>query len=105
MSDEQDMGALLRRWWAEFRDPSLKCARLGHNMIERRQGVLLDSDPDTPSFWSSRWVALEATEVTPTCSRCGHKEPMRLEDKRYLTGLTLPSDRMKALRRDGRILA
>jgi hypothetical protein len=105
MTPSTDTTGRFSRWWAELRTPSLKCVRLGHRMTERRQSVILDTDPDEDWWWNSRWVATEATEVTPTCARCGHTESMRLEDKRHLTGLTLPSDQMKALRRDGRILA
>lgn len=93
----------MSRWWDEFRSPQLKCERLGHRMVERRLDVILSRDPDEDAWWNSRWVAMEATEVTPTCARCGHAEATRLEDKRHLTSLSLPTDEFKALRRDGRI--
>jgi hypothetical protein len=91
------------RWWKELRKPALACERLGHVMRDRRVNVILDEEPGE-TYIFHRYVAVEATEVTPTCARCGHAEEMRIEDLRRLTSFTTSSEQMKKLRRDGRIV-
>lgn len=92
----------MKRWFRELLHPSEKCARVGHAMRDVEQPVFLY--PATCS-WSTRYVATEAVEVTPTCRRCGHVTATRVEQVRHLTGLTMSSDAWRRLRRDGRILA
>lgn len=86
------------RWWDELRTPALKCARLGHNMRNVEVHVYLRPE----NRWRS--VADEATETTPTCSRCGHKEETTVDRYRSLTGLTLPSHRMREFEKNGRLV-
>jgi hypothetical protein len=86
------------RWWDELRNPALKCERLGHVMRDREVEVF---------YWPGRGimscVATEAVEITPTCVCCGHTEDMRVEIERHLTGLTMPSQQWRQLRREGRL--
>lgn len=89
----------VKRWWNELRNPEAKCARVGHSMRDREVEVI---------YWPARGmrslsVATKAVEITPTCARCGHAEPMRVEIERHLTSITLPSANMRLLRRVGRI--
>jgi|SRR6476661_1804391 len=94
-------GASLSRWLAELFRPSRKCARLGHDMGEVRQRVLL-WPPE--GIFQNRHVADYATEVTPRCRRCWFRGETRIEQRGGLTGLRMPSDDWDDLKRDGRLV-
>ena len=85
------------RWWREFRQPALKCARLGHAMRVERVRVYLW--PST--FWNS--VADTAVEITPVCGRCGLKGETATESRSSLQGLNMPSDDWDTLKEQGRL--
>lgn len=81
----------------EMLHPSRKCARLGHAMQDRE--ALFFRWPSDHG-WS--FVADEIVETTPTCRRCGHTGETVVEVERRLIGLTMSSDAMRTLRKNGK---
>lgn len=92
----------IRQWWAEMMRPSLKCRRVGHRLNDEKRRVYLY--PST-AIISRAYVATQAIEITPACSRCGHREETRIEDEQHLTGFSTTSDRMRTLRKTGKLYA
>lgn len=87
----------IARWFAESRNPSLKCERVGHNMRDREYRVYL-----YPPI--ARWaVAERAWMKQAACRRCNHAEPESEISRTGLDGLTMDSDRWDILKRDGRL--
>lgn len=84
----------MRRWWAEFRNPAMKCERLGHSLTHR----------DYSGFEKSndRWcVAYDVAGTITYCSRCG-VETARTVDYHYaIHSLTIDSDRDKIFMETG----
>lgn len=84
------------RWWREFWQPSLKCERVGHEIGEDvRYGF---TSPAFPRLH----VADSVEQVRQVCDRCGATfSEWETTDRTGLSGLTLNSDRMATLKRDG----
>jgi len=70
------------RWWREFRNPTLKCERLGHSMKARSyQGYEKSTD---------RWcVAYSVRGKMLFCSRCGIVQSRTVDDRHAIHSLTL----------------
>ncbi len=85
-----------RRWWAEFRDPALKCARTGHAMKSRRYTGIESAGP-----LDFRCVAFEVVGRLNWCARCGGNSDRIVDMRDGLQGLQLPTLLMKRLERDG----
>lgn len=87
----------MRRWWAEFRRPSLKCARVGHAPFEWKRTVWFYPPQNR---WSA--IADQATEVERRCSRCRKLLGIDIRNRRGIQSLTMPTPHMDELHEKGR---
>lgn len=87
----------VKRWFREFGNPALKCARVGHDLRDRTASAYL--------YPPARRLAVadRVTEVWQECARCNHATPIEISQRVSLDGLTLDTDRWDILRRDGRL--
>lgn len=90
------------RWLEEFRQPVLKCGRVGHVERERTRQAYVRPDPALDLFWT-RYVAVRVVERQTYCGRCGLADPWKQVDRRGLNGLTMPSAMHDQLRLKGRV--
>lgn len=85
------------RWWKEFRDPSLKCARVGHTERKRyRTGYV------RPKDWG-RYICEKVTQEAPCCRRCGLLlgEFQDVGSRQGFTGYSWPSYQAAEFRENG----
>ncbi len=83
----------IKRWWAEVRNPALKCERLGHNI---RRFIQRGLKPG-----GIMAVATEYKRITEECTRCKYVQSTEDVEKDSIQSLTLPGDRMDRLKEDG----
>lgn len=87
----------IKRWFAEARNPALKCARIGHAMRDREYRAYIYPP-------ASRWaVADRAWLKQSSCARCNYAEPEHEISRTGLDGLTMDAEKWDRLMRDGRL--
>lgn len=86
------------RFIKELFRPSLKCARVGHNVIKDVVRVRIRS-----SSW--REVVADYSATIERCKRCGHKEPPVVGEKiTGYTGCEMPSEMWDELDKNGYLI-
>ena len=86
------------RWFREFRNPSLRCERVGHKpVIEWRRGLL---PPKVTGFFGG--VADRVRQERHVCARCGAElKAWETTQRRSIDSLSGPSDMFEAIRNGG----
>lgn len=88
---------IVKRWFVEFFNPSVKCERLGHRMYDRSTTIMKRGHPQFSSI-----IATEYRCVIPTCKRCGYKEePTKLKEKQAFNGVSMPTSDWDEIREKG----
>lgn len=87
----------LRRFFLELRFPRLRCSRLGHDWRPSKWHGFQ---------WANGWniVAYEVWATIHRCRRCGRCRRLagdEVTERVALSALTLDSDKMNRLRREG----
>ncbi len=87
----------IRRWFSELGNPSLKCARVGHDMREREYR---EYRYPPKASWA---VADRAWMKRASCKRCDHAEEPQEISRTALTGLTMSTEHWDQLKLQGRL--
>lgn len=97
----------MARWWREFRNPRLKCERIGHDMkpvtLEGYcQPELVDGARGLIGMLNGA-VAFGVELKTSVCSRCNHEDESArsFEQCRPIQSLSMSSDRWAQMNRTG----
>ena len=97
MTDTAKAKSIVRRFLDEWRNPSKKCARVGHKKIVSVDIVLTRA---TRGYNSG--VADKATKSTTICKRCGRSfGRAKYTDREPVHSLSLPSSQMDKFEKRG----
>lgn len=89
---------MIIRWWEEFKNPALKCIRLGHKNITRKVIIRMDST-------DTRAVAKDYHADLTECIRCGKRlDPANLEYKTYWTKVEMPTSMFDKMDEQGYVI-
>lgn len=89
-------------WFKEWRNPALKCERLGHVMVEQKYRVYKE-----PEHFMDRHVAEDHEMTRQDCSRCSHTDEDSKEFKGvggYITSLTMSNTAWDIMRERGYVI-
>lgn len=98
------------RWWEEFRKPSLRCERIGHDLRPRLyRGYCTPKEVSGVDALCSRFGGAVAFRVNVTfhvCRRCKFEEERlkRVQVEYPIHSLQLNADRWRKLEADGYLL-
>ena len=88
------------RWWREFRNPILKCQRLG---LCKPRTTTFSGYRLPVGELERRYVAFRESGTVMKCSRCGLELDRNVTESEALDGLTLDTDVYAKLRKNGRV--